>query len=86
MGDDIPFNNEAGIMNFKTDENTYVRDYIYQGAIELYSPPISDGNITFEVNQETDIVVSEDEFFVAITSSQYEKSGIDIPLCVTKIT
>ena len=86
MGDNVQFNNEAEIMNFKTNENEYVKDYVYQSALELYASPISDGNIIFEVNKETDIVVQEEEIFVAVTLTQYEKCGIDIPLCVTKIT
>jgi hypothetical protein len=29
--------------------------------------------------------VQEKEFFVAITSTQLENSGIDLPLCVTRV-
>ena len=74
------------MINFKASENTYVRNYIQQGAIELYASPISDGNIEVEVDLSKDIVVDEPEFFVAINLTQYDKAGIDIPLCVTIVT
>lgn len=86
MGDSTPFNKEAEIMNFNAGGNAYVKDYIHQSAMELYASPVSEGNIIFDVNQDTDIVVQEDEFFAAVTLTQFEKCGVDIPLCVTKVT
>jgi len=55
------------------------------GAIELYAPPMSESNLLFEIDA-TDIVIKEEEFFVGITLNQLENSGIDLPLCVTKVT
>lgn len=62
-------NSDAQITNFKVSENTYVHDYIQQSAIELYVPPVSEGNLTFEVDEAKDIVINEEEFFVAVTLS-----------------
>jgi len=90
MDDAMPFSNEAEIMNFKMNDGSpspmYVQDYINQSAIELYAAPISDGNITFQPDASKDIIIKEDELFVAITLTQFENSGIDLPLCVTKVT
>lgn len=73
------------IQNYKVGEKTYLQDYMQQSSIELYAPPISQGNLQIEVDPTKDIVIQEREFFVAVTSTQLENSGIDFPLCVTRV-
>jgi hypothetical protein len=38
------------------------------------------------VDPTKDIVIQEREFFVAVTITKLEDSGIDLPLCVTRVT
>ena len=52
----------------------------------MYAAPISEGNITFLPDMQNDIIVKEEELFIAITLTQFENSGVDLPLCVTKVT
>ena len=33
------------LKNFKVAESTFVQDYLQQSSIELYAPPISQGNL-----------------------------------------
>jgi len=42
--------------------------------------------LVFDIDQANDIVITEEEFFVAVTVNQIENSGIDLPLCVTRVT
>lgn len=48
--------------------------------------PHAAGNLVFDIDQANDIVITEDEFFVAVTANQIENSGVDLPLCVTRVT
>ena len=40
----------------------------------------------FEVDSQRDIVIDEPEFFVAISMNKFEGTGVDFPLCVTRVT
>lgn len=80
------YSSYPSIQNFKVGEEQYVQEYLQKSAIELYAPPISQGNLQIEVDPTKDIVIQDREFFVAVTSTLLENSGIDLPLCVTKVT
>ena len=79
---------EPGIVNFKVKDSpdpVYIQQYKQMGALELFAPPVSESNLVFEV-EKSDIVIKEEEMFVGVTISQLEDSGIDLPLCVTRVT
>ena len=52
----------------------------------MYAPPTTEGNLKIEIDKSSDIVIEDKEFFVAITLQSVETSGVDVPLCVGKVT
>jgi hypothetical protein len=50
-------------------------------AIEVSAAPRTPGNLVIQKSN-SDLAVTDNEFFVAISHSQLEQSGIDLPLCV----
>jgi len=48
-------------------------------------PPLSDAHLIVEPTRD-DIIIQDQEFYVAITLSQLERSGIQMPLLVAKVT
>lgn len=47
-------------------------------------PPLSDAHVNV-VPSHDDIIIQDEEFYVAITLSQLESSGIQMPLVVAKV-
>lgn len=86
IGSGMAYQSDPSLQNFKVSEKAFVQDYLQKSAIELYAPPISQGNLQIEVDPSKDIIIQDKEFFVAVTSTLLENSGIELPLCVTKVT
>ena len=64
----------------------YVQEYVNQSVIELFAPPTSDAHLKVQVNQQKDIIVDDDEFYIAVTQQQLEMTGIQLPIVVAKVT
>ena len=73
------------IKNYKVEDKAYLQEYYSQSALEINAAPFTMGNLIIEP-QVKDLFVKEPEFYVAVTHTQLENSGIDLPFCVTKIT
>jgi len=62
---------ETQIKNYRVADGEnplYVLEYWELASLQMYAAPISEGNLTFEVDTaKGDILVSEPEFFIAIT-------------------
>ena len=67
------------------DKPVYIQEYMHQSQLELYLPPLSDAHLIVEPTRD-DIIIQDQEFYVAITLSQLERSGIQMPLLVAKVT
>ena len=54
--------------------------------IEMYAPPLNPANLQVSLNQATDMLIDDPEFFVALTHQQLELTGVHLPLVVAKVT
>lgn len=68
---------EEQIKNFKVEdgdeavsgqEPIWVQAYFQQSSFELYCIPHAPGNMLFDIDRANDILVTEQEFFVAVTA------------------
>ena len=79
---------EEQIKNFKVENGTepiYVQAYYQQSSFEIFSIPHTPGNLLFD-KEKKDIVITDKEFFVAVTVNQLDNSAIDLPLCVSRVS
>lgn len=78
------------IKNFKvvdaTGSNAFVQEYVNQAVLELFGYPEAEGHLHAEIDRANDIVIDDEEFIVAMSLSKLEGAGIDMPLCVAKVT
>ena len=63
-----------------------MQEYVNQGVFELFGQPESDAHLTLTMDRKNDLVVDESEFVVAVTLFRLENIGVDLPLCVVKVT
>lgn len=67
---------EEPILNYKIEDSNpqagkqpvYVQEYVNQSVIEVYSAPPSKANLKVELNKQSDILIDDDEFFIALTN------------------
>ena len=84
---------EEPILNYKVeDANTqqsklpvYVQEYVTQSVLEVYAPPTNQASLKVQFNEQKDILIDDDEFFIALTHQQLEMTGVQLPLVVAKI-
>ena len=63
-----------------------VNKYMQSVGVELFAPPVSKGNLIVDVDSQKDIAILDEEFLVAVSVNKFENAGVDLPLCVGKVT
>ena len=86
---------EEPIKNYKLEAGdpktqqlpVYVQEYVNQSVIEAYAPPRNRASLLVEPNPEEDIIIEDEEFYIAVThQQQLENAGIQLPVVVAKVT
>ena len=55
----------------------YVQEYVNQSVIEAYAPPRNRASLLVEPNPAKDIIIEDEEFYIAVThQQQLENTGV----------
>lgn len=55
--------------------------------VEAYAPPRNKASLLVTANPAKDIIVDDEEFYIAVTQQQQlDASGIQLPVVVAKVT